>query len=73
LIAESTSMDVQRVAVFHARRRGLGEPGEVADLQGVMDWLSNRTLPLSDYIAAAGGDVAALARVRAEAGLPVFS
>jgi hypothetical protein len=53
--------------------RGLGEPGEVADLQGVMDWLANRTLPLSDYIAAADGDVAALARVRAEAWLPVFS
>jgi hypothetical protein len=53
--------------------RGLGEPGEVADIEGVMDWLANRTLPLSDYIAAAGGDVAALALVRAEAVLPVFS
>jgi hypothetical protein len=53
--------------------RGLGEPGEVADLQGVMDWLCNRTLPIADYIAACRGDVAALALVRQEAGLPVFS
>jgi hypothetical protein len=51
---------------------GLGAPGEVADIQSVMDWLANRTLPLSDYVAAAQGDVAALARVRVEAGLPVF-
>jgi hypothetical protein len=51
---------------------GLGYPGEVADPQGAMDWLCNRNLPLADYIAAAGGDVEALARVRAEAGLPVF-
>jgi hypothetical protein len=38
-----------------------------------MDWLCNRTLPIADYIAACRGDVAALALVRQEAGLPVFS
>jgi hypothetical protein len=53
--------------------RGIAPLGEVADLQGVMDWLAVRRLPLADYIAACNGDVAALARVRAEAGLPVFS
>jgi hypothetical protein len=45
--------------------RGIAPLGEVADLQGVMDWLAVRRIPLSDYIAAARGDVAALARVRA--------
>jgi hypothetical protein len=36
------------------------------------DWWANRTLPLAEYEAASRGDVAALARVRTEAGLPVF-
>jgi hypothetical protein len=69
-------MDLDELALELWREqiaRGLGEPGKVADLQGVMDWLANRTLPLADYITACNGDVAALARVRAEAGLPVFS
>jgi hypothetical protein len=37
------------------------------------DWLSNRTYSLELLEAAARGDVQALAAVRAEAGLPVFS
>jgi len=36
------------------------------------DWWSNRTLPREEYEAASRGDVAALVRVRTEAGLPVF-
>ena len=36
-------------------------------------WLSNRTYPWTDLLEAANGDVSALARVRAEAHLPVLS
>lgn len=38
-----------------------------------IDWLSNRTYDLNELWSAANGGVAALARVRAEAGLPVIS
>jgi len=37
------------------------------------DWLSNRTYSLELLEAAARGDVQALATVRTEAGLPIFS
>jgi hypothetical protein len=53
--------------------RGLAPLGEVAEMQGTMDWLAVRRLPLADYIAACNGDVEAMARVRREAGLPVLS
>lgn len=51
---------------------------ELAAEQGVtegdlIDWLSNRTYEWTELLAAAQGDAATLARVRAEAGLPVFS
>jgi hypothetical protein len=51
-------------------KRGIAPLGEVAEMQGTMDWLAIRRRPLSDYIAACRGDAAAMARVRAEAGLP---
>lgn len=53
--------------------RGMGEPGEQADSTCLDDWLLNRTYPIETLSAAAAGDVAALAEVRAEAGLPVLS
>lgn len=38
-----------------------------------INWLSNRTYDWTELLEAANGNVAALARVRAEAGLPVLS
>lgn len=53
---------------------GLGHPGETVTAAGLDDWLRNRdgdTLQaLQD---AADGDLSALAVVRINAGLPVFS
>lgn len=53
---------------------GMGHPGETVTIDGLGDWLGNRdgdTLrALQD---AAQGDLAALAAVRVNAGLPVFS
>lgn len=49
---------------------GMGQPGEVACLDGLDDWLANRTYPLHTLEAAARGGVAALYAVRTEAGLP---
>jgi len=50
--------------------RGLGEPGEVADPDRLGDWWANRVIDRALYERAAAGDVAAIARVRREAGLP---
>lgn len=52
---------------------GLGEAGETADDARLSDWLSNRTYPLSLLDDAIAGDVAAIAEIRREAGLPVLS
>ena len=51
---------------------------EIAEEQGddafeLIDWLENRTYPWADLFEASQGDAAALARARAEAGLPVFA
>ena len=53
-------------------RRGMGRPGESADPDNIEAWLGNRTYQASTLNDAAGGDVAALAQVRDEAGLPVL-
>ena len=60
------SPKAQALALRIAREQGDADP----DLS---DWLANRTYPLELLEAAARGDVQALAAVRAEAGLPVFS
>ena len=38
----------------------------------LIDWLNNRTYDWAELWDAANGDVAALAKVRAEAGLPIL-
>jgi len=49
-------------------RQGICPPDEV-DLNLIAEWVSNRTYPASVLEAAADGDVAAIALIRAEAGL----
>jgi hypothetical protein len=49
---------------------GIGDTEPSPEL--LPDWWANRTLPREEYEAASRGDVAALVRVRTEAGLPVF-
>lgn len=49
---------------------GIGDIPPTAEL--VDEWVVNRTYPPSVLEHAAAGDVAALAQVRAEAGLPLF-
>lgn len=39
----------------------------------LIDWLNNRTYDWTELWEAANGDIAALARVRAEAGLPILT
>lgn len=53
---------------------GIAAPGEEVDEAGLKDWLYNRTYtwPWRILERAAAGDVAALAEVREEAGLPVL-
>ena len=53
--------------------QGYGDPGETATEAGLDGWWSNRVEPMDTYDLAAEGDVAALATVRTEAGLPLFS
>lgn len=52
---------------------GLGAQGEIADDLALPDWLSNRTYPLALLDDAIAGDVAALAEIRTEAGLPILA
>jgi len=66
---EATAADAERV---------LELAEQLASEQGdkefdAINWLSNRTYPWTDLWEAANGDVAALVKVRAEAGLPVLS
>lgn len=51
---------------------GIGDPGEVASLAHIEDWLGNRTYPQSLLEDAAKGDAAAVVKIRTEAGLPIF-
>lgn len=50
---------------------GIG--GEKADPNRIDEWIDNRTYPRHLLDAAANGDVAAIATVRSEAGLPILS
>jgi hypothetical protein len=52
---------------------GLGDANEWATRAHVMNWLENRTYDWTRLYEAASGDVAAIAEVRAEAGLPALS
>ena len=52
---------------------GIGEPGEVADLEHIEDWVYNRTYTYALLEEAASGGVAAIAEVRTEAGLSLLS
>jgi len=49
-------------------RQGICPPDEV-DPDLIEEWIANRTYPASKMEAAADGDVAAIALIRAEAGL----
>ena len=51
---------------------GLGNANEWATRAHVMNWLENRTYEWTRLYEAASGDVAAIAEVRAEAGVPVI-
>jgi hypothetical protein len=53
--------------------RGLGYPGEVVDESRLEEWVANRTYGEDVLEEAAQGDVAAIVRVRSDAGLPIFS
>jgi len=52
---------------------GIGEPGEVATMAAIENWVYNRTYTYALLEEAASGDVAAIAEVRTEAGLPLLS
>lgn len=52
---------------------GIGEPGEIPSMEKIDEWILNRTYPSSLLENAACGDVAIIAFVREEAGLPIIS
>ncbi|HXF45345.1 MAG TPA: hypothetical protein VNK91_04420 [Burkholderiaceae bacterium] len=52
---------------------GLGEAGEVADMENIHEWLANRDFDPALLLRAAHGKVDALVAVRVAAGLPVFT
>jgi len=52
---------------------GIGKPNEVAESDRIDEWILNRTYQHGLIEDAANGDVAAIAEVRNEAGLPVLS
>lgn len=66
---EATADDAQMVASF-AEALAAEQGDEHGDLQ---DWLLNRTYDWTRLWEAANGDVAAIAEVRAEAGLAVLA
>lgn len=66
---EATEHDAEAVATL-AEQLAAEQGDEDFNL---LHWLGNRGYPWTDLWEAANGDVAALARVRAEAHLPVLS
>jgi hypothetical protein len=52
--------------------RGLGQPGEVVDEANLDEWLANRGYGEDVLEDAAAGGLAAIVRVRSDAGLPLF-
>ncbi len=66
---EATAADAEQV--LGLAEKLAAEQGD-ADFDAI-EWLSNRTYDWTVLWEAATGDIAALAKVRAEAGLPVLS
>lgn len=66
---EATEADAEQViALAEALAAEQGD-----DEGSIIDWLNNRTYDWTELWEAANGDAAALARVRAEAHLPVIA